>query len=180
MQTVIVQKGKNNFRPEDSGLPFCVRPVERLSIVYRFHPSCLYDIRPDRDWKDWNKLAGLSFHAFPKNKDNLIIAWRSRPERQQIELAFFANKDGDFTVGEGRLFVDPLRTGQAVINRQSGRDWTIMIGEEIAESYRTRKEFKGYGSRITPWFGGANNSPGPYGGAAPQEMSLAYTMIVRK
>lgn len=176
MKEYTVEAGEQNFKPNESILPFFA--PKGFDVLAVFDSSAWYsldDWEGDRDWYDWNKLSGLTNYLSQNNKQTAMFAWRPDSTAYLIQVAAYTNdKRGGFTPGPvervpcGKLFIGKVNW--------SSRIARYTYGEHAVDHNVTRPWI----SRHTgTWIGGANNAAGPYGGAAHKEMKLSVEMRVR-
>jgi len=172
-----ILQGQRDFKPSPLPELFLGRGDSRFSGVAFFDNSCIYDWGTDRDQKDYNKLAGVSLRlAAPKNHSAVIVAWRPLPATNQIEVApYFNYESGKFFIGQQTLKLNPNQKFSFHIS-QKGPLWSIVLFNEDSHDLVTASFSYSFISKqqwsIDPWFGGANNELGDYGGVASQDMTL--------
>jgi len=156
MKTYTIKQGKHS-----SGLRF--RPhfgKREFSIDVRFGQNTEIAVGGP-DWKDWNKLFGLSFLAHQHN--SVRIGWRSNPGNWNtpIELApYFYVRGKRITMGPV-ISVDP---GELVCidGWEDERGWSFFFfvrGLLVPVFTDIRPRHACFGYYLWPWFGG--NCPAP-------------------
>ena len=169
-----LKKGKNNWRPWGIPWPLFLPMMKGIKYTVRFDKSCWYNWLPDTDHYDINKGGGFTEMFSLNNANSYLWGWNSDETEQGVfniyayynapDTSFKFEKIGKVKAGED-FDVQVLTSGKIVILTQE------------AEAFHQFEEpgFK-VARMITEWFGGANNSPGPYGGSASQDME----MVIKK
>jgi len=172
MTTYTIKPGQWNFRPLESWRPRFV--VRGFSGWAKFDESAWFDWEGDRDARDWNKLKGLTRYIGANNHHSAIIAWRPAEERGVFEVAAYTNYPGArWIVGE----LVKAKAGEKV-------HFEAVIYKRKVQ-YKIQSSLTGHDFRrctimreIGTSIGGANNSPGEYGGKATQEMKIEVEMKI--
>lgn len=142
----------------------------------------------DNDWNDWKKIGGISLvnwknpqNVVVKNRDAIMLAWRWNPTISVHEFAVYVNEKGGRVVYEEPHQVLRTIAGTSVSmevtkNDKSSYNARLYVTSKGPDSVNrkiieTRQEFCIY-SLINPWYGGANNAPGRWGGRAPKDMEM--------
>lgn len=157
-----------------------VIPDKSMQFNYQYNNGVV-----DEDWRDWKKIGGLSFadwrnliNLFRKDKDSVILAWRWNVEIKKHEFAIYENRNNHNIPYESPsqiLRIDADEKAVLEIHK-SGNDFKCYLFENeqtyldvnpIVITPRFKATMFSY---INLWYGGKNNSKGPYGGSAPQNM----------
>lgn len=156
----------------------------------------------DADWRDWKKVSGISLvnwknpqNIFVKNNDSIMLGWRWNPELHLFEFCLYVNEKGKnipYERADQILRVKPSVKNVDGVMQPTGQFPQIVFEIETINSktygvklysleenkkginrivVKTRQRFNLY-SRVNPWYGGANNAPGPWGGKAPRDMRM--------
>lgn len=172
MTTYTIKPGQWNFRPLEPIRPrFVTKGFFGWAV---FDESAWFDWGDDRDILDWNKLKGLTSYFSPNNRHSAMIAWRPSPEMNLFEITGYTNYPGKKAQHSGlkslKAFAGEEIFFTCTINAFSVY-YRIECGErqvEIEHKFWKRWIYREVGTSI----GGANNSPGPYGGKATQNMKI--------
>ena len=187
-----IKKGQTDWRPRDrfrllagfDSLTWTVTPNKSMQFNY---VDPITD-KLDPDAFDWKKIGGISlvnwrnpWNAIMKDRDSIMMAWRWNPTLSVHEFAVYVNEAGDNIAYEnaGQLLRTIAGTRISMqITRQTHRNYRAALyvdsqGPKSVNAFEieTRQRFGLY-SLIGPWYGGKNNAPGPWGGAAPQDMTI--------
>lgn len=152
-------------------------PNDSFNFDYKYN----FGESVDEDWKDWKKVSGISFvnwknlrNILSKNQDSVMLAWRYNVNLKIREYIIYENKDGKNYPREEILQI--LRTnGPVYFNIIPDKDvFKCYLHEgnrNTVNSINIIPRFKPtFYSYINLWYGGSNNSIGPWGGTAPQDM----------
>lgn len=175
MQQYTIKKGQKNFRPYE--LPYPYWKPSGFEVQFKFHPGgwcSLADWDFDRDWYDWQKLAGLTRFFSANNKQSAMYAFRFGEEEETYELAAYLND----SAGQ-RIVSNPIviRTGVyaqgfcSFENENHVRFWARQEDESylnFQHGFRRPKLMR----RVGTYPGGRNNSEGPHGGRAVKAMQI--------
>lgn len=179
MKQYTILPGRQNFAPAEPVWPR-LGPGFRFRAV--FHHSCYWswaDWGYDRDWYDWNKLAGLTWFFTPNNHTSALVAWRPGNVKGKIQVAPYVNYPGAaWTVGD-TLTVDtgadenaPELLGNVYVGRR-GIIYRLWYGDEsLKQEIPFKRPWPWISRQVGTWIGGGNDKEGPYGGEATQEMKL--------
>ena len=176
MKKYTIRPGQTNWRPYENPLPRLW--VKGFEVRFRFAPSCWWsqeDWQYDLDREDWNKLKGLTWYFSPNNKSSAMIAWRPAIEENIFEVTAYTNPErGRFQVTGTPVLIKAGEDGWA--RCQLGKrevDYTITtpMGENDYKHFWTRPA-PGVWREVGTYQGGANNEPGPFGGATTQYMEM--------
>lgn len=163
-------------------------PTDSMIFNYEYRDPEYGVLRTDEDWKDWKKIGGISLanwrnlrNIFQKNRDAIMLAWRWNVELEVHECCLYVNEKGRNVPYEGLNILRMHDNEPPVIfeidrlNKREYACWLYRMGQNRKHVnriiVRARDRFNLY-SWINPWYGGANNSPGPWGGAAPKDMGM--------
>lgn len=175
-----VKAGEHAFRPWPIIL-YRHRQLDTITYHVMFDESCLYDMKGDLDQLDWSKGAGFSLNWRRNDKDALMWAWRNpTPESEYLDLTVYYHRNYERFWGyEGEdvlLKAKPFQPIRIDFIRQGDKQWKVDFynpQEEWNSSALVKLNSNPSTSRrINPWFGGANNAPGPFGGVAPNDMII--------
>ena len=184
-----IRKGEKNFTPSEPWLPGLAKGFE---FWVAFHHSCYFswaDREFDGDWKDVMKLRMLTLAYTPNNHLSYGAGFMPANGFGYILTTPYTNYPGtDFqtrredsvkvkTVGtlpEAQLEAGSMAYGRVTRNSRKVFYHFECGNEELNVSHDFRlKWWQPWISRLTgTWAGGANNSPGRYGGEASQDMKL--------
>ncbi len=175
-----VKEGRQAFRPWPLHI-YRHRETDSIRYQVMFDESCLYDMKGDLDQLDWSKGAGFALDWRRNDKDALMWAWRNpHPESEYLDLTVYYHRDYDRFWGyQGEdvlLKAKPFHPLRIDFIRRGDRQWQVYFynqtenttGSAIVELRKNPL----FSRRINPWFGGADNAEGPYGGAAPNDMII--------
>lgn len=175
-----VEAGDHAFRPWPIHL-YNHRGMDSITYQVMFDSSCLYDMKGDLDQLDWSKGAGFSLDWRRNDKDALMWAWRNpHPESEYLDLTVYYHRDYDrFWGHKGEdvlLKAKPFQPLQIDFIRQNDTSWRVDFNNYAertsASALVQLRKNPMFSRRINPWFGGADNAPGPYGGVAPNDMII--------
>ena len=200
MQIYTIKKGRTDWRPRDPFRIFC--NFEELiwemipDTSMQFHYADPITTNIDRDWKDWKKIGGISLadpfvnliNLFVKSRDSIQLGWRWNVDLQVHEFAVYVNEKGKFKAYESPLQVLRCEAGTRVgmrIRREGKRIYyvalyLIQLGPDSVNEFKikARKHFNLF-SYSGIWYGGKNNSSGPWGGKAPKDMRIQLSFSKR-
>lgn len=134
----------------------------------------------DRDYFDWNKGPGITRATNANNKTSVMIGWRSSGVIQDAweVCVYFNNPDGSFNQSKPLVLEYPgvaelhLHWEKNKIKYSLVTNSNVLNGGRVDGEYKMRRPRLGY-RWVGTWIGGANNSPGPYGGKAHKRMEMA-------
>lgn len=190
-KTYKIDKGRKNFKPSESFFPFRATDKE-VSLGLSFDSSAYFspvtyyydNNRLDRDYFDWHKGPGVtSFGIKPNNRNAFFLAWRPSPVKAfSWQVCVYVN-DNDkgwtaspyVTVNVGEVVEANLMLGKTRIGFHIKDPDEIHI-QQLAE---WKRPFLQCYRHAGTWIGGANNSEGPFGDEAVQDMVI-YTKTVIK
>lgn len=192
-----ISKGEQWWKPMDI-IPCLFGKFDEITITFTPNETMEFDYvdpetgQRDEDWKDWKKVfGGISLinlfnwiNLFRRNRDAIMLGWRWNPttDLPHHEATIYIN-DGGSMNNYGLLKV--VRGTSISMTIKKVRKWQFHIylyltsqGIESVEpvEYRSRFDPSLY-VRINGWYGGANNSKGPWGGAAPKDMEMEVEVI---
>ncbi len=183
-QQYYIIKGKQNFSPKESILPRT--NVKGFTLTATLDSSCYYSQQDwtydlDRDRFDWNKLKGLSRYWTANNHTAAMFAWRPDTLPYHFQIAAYTNypkteiQVGEpITVAAGQSF-----SARCDLERYTAKYLIEVDSNKVFTAHSFRKKI-GWAREVGTYFGGANNSPGPYGGKAPQNMVMhIYFSIIK-
>lgn len=175
-------------------IPIPVRSIRTVVIEFCFDQESKYDYTLDdgtfdQDWHDWNKLGGLTFNLWFRNKDAALGGWRYNPESEFFEVCAYLNdKRGNYPDKSKIVRYSAGERGKIEITRK-GREYVFTffryedkkapwIPLERQATLKVRKNFW-FAYRSELWFGGANNSPGPFGGVYHSDVCLDWSLKIK-
>lgn len=199
MQKYQIKKNRSDWRPRD---PFKIfTDFDTVTFSCIAHESMRFDYvdpktgKVDQDWRDWKKIGGVSFagwrdwlNIFLHDRDAVHFTNRWNVDLKVMEYAVYVNEGGDWFV-----FEKPYQVLRTIF----GTKVSMQIKKIDLEKYEARLyvDSKGPGS-VNPfliyprrrfpvyalsgaWYGGKNNSPGPYGGRAPKDMTMQKSVEIK-
>lgn len=181
----LVKEGYHSYIP-GVGITFHRnRQLSKLEYSVVFDESSEYDWQGDLDQLDWNKGGGITFDWKRNDRDNIMWAWRYNADSSRYEFTVYVDWKYQNRTGFGntKSKVDDVlmvaNSGDIVdidFIRQSGKKWYVTfknMTQELETSGVVEVRVNPrWSRRIGPWFGGANNSPGRFGGVASQDMIM--------
>lgn len=166
-------------------IPIPIFLVRKVTIDFEFLEETKYNWGDDRDQEDWNKLGGLVFNLWPRNKDAVLVGWRYSPKSGFFDVLSYVNENnGNYPQSQYIVQYEAKERGRIEITRK-GNDYTYKFfreyGFDLSEleqiTVKTRKRFCFvYLSKLH--FGGANNSEGLFGGKTDKELCLNYSIKI--
>ena len=188
-----IEQGNKDWRPIDGKQIMCVCPFKvgvkpDNSMIFNYVDNGVVD----PDWADWKKIKGASMAGYwPPSKlanlvintqDAIMLTWRWNIKLNCFEFCLYTHVNGSTIKYEraDQLIRVPYRE-----DNNYGWSWlevvpagrkfySYLTGPDGIRGARMLTEFsftpKLY-STIGMYYGGANNSPGKWGGAAPKDMS---------
>lgn len=165
-----VKKGNQNFKPNESLWP--VMNPKGFKLDAMIDSSCWYSLEDwnnDRDWFDYNKLKGITNYFTANNHTSALIAWRPHTEPYKFQIAAYTNypKSG-WTIGKPvTVAANTIFSCEADLTKKKV---TYSIQGQTTEHAFAKRIWMA--RRTGTWMGGANNSDGPYGGAASKDMKM--------
>lgn len=185
MKEYTIKPGRSNFRPMECILPRLANGFEFEAML---RPSCWWspeDWQGDRDRNDWNKLTGMTGAFGRNNARAALIAFRPADRPNTFLLTGYTNdKRTGWTFGNPAggieaiaVEADRLITGSGKLGGFAERspyvEYRIQCGQELfITEHPFDPAWHGWYRQTGTSIGGANNSPGPFGGFATQHMSL--------
>lgn len=157
-----VNKGAHDFRPMDGNIfPHKARGYE---WTVKFDKSCYYNWLPDADQYDANKGGGVT-KAFTSNTDHTVLwGWRPSIYKDGMEVFCYINMEGH-TILHSTLVTIPFDSTYKIRIEPVNGVWYY-------NGHNTNVPVTKWIRRTGLWFGGNNNSPGPWGGVAPHKMFI--------
>lgn len=186
-----VNEGNQNFKPLDPFIPFGAM-LHYFKLDMHLYPSAYWstdewsytdvggDMQLDRDYFDWNKGPGITRATNANNKTSVMIGWRPSGVIQDAweVCVYFNNPDGSFNQSKPLVLEYPgvaelhLHWEKNKIKYSLVTNSNVLNGGRVDGEYEMRRPRLGY-RWVGTWIGGANNSPGPYGGEAHKRMEMA-------
>lgn len=184
-----IKKGKKNFRPLEPWRPHWNVRGFKFEII--FDESCWWDLEKDyqgdKDYFDWHKLCGVTAAFGRNNYRTAYIAFKPAQGQENTMLltGYTNDKKGDWEYGNEAIKAIPVQCGVKAYG-----DAYFMTHSELGHQMVSYEiNVQGENEQLIckhdfdfPWhgffrqtgtsFGGANNSPGPYGDRAIQDMKL--------
>jgi hypothetical protein len=185
MKLYTIEEGKRDWCPRDVPKIFRSSQVAGAIVDFRLMPDCYYKWEGDRDQADVNKifgLKGLGWGNWPLDQDNIQVGWAPNEQLEGFfNIFLYVNYEKGVKFIEHMLTVKARDHVRVTYNRASPTEWAVRFHNldgilngitapgMIFTSYR-----KSFPIILTTgtWFGGANNSEGPYGGVTSQFMSM--------
>lgn len=176
-----IRAGQQNFKPLESPLP---KWGKMVTIDAELDSSCFYSWRDwsfDRDWWDWNKLKGVTSFFGANNKTSAMVGWRPANIKGFMLTPYVNDKKGKahYADGSDAFFIEVNQPFRVTIELQKNKAVYTFTAGDKAKTYtisQWRRPWHGIYREVGTWIGGANNEPGPYGGAATQDMKLLARM----
>lgn len=189
MKKYTIRKGDTNFKPYDNFLPR-IRPLGFV-VEFKFDPSAWWSPESwdnDADYNDELKLKGLTDFWSANDNHSAMVSWRPVADQPNTwRVSPYLNYPGTTrTIGEP-LIVRGNDSGKFVVTFKE--DGTVhYIGTVTSSTGVTkglpRQVFPFQRTRVMrevgTWFGGANNSAGPYGGKAHKDMTVFIDFSITK
>lgn len=183
-QTYHIKEGKTDFRPREPFWPHWAVGFEFEAV---FHPSCWFsseDVGGDDDRDDWLKLTGMTAFFSWNDHNAGMFAFRPTDAEGVMAVTGYTNdRKGNRTVGRKSILFKEVEVGQRFYGKgMLNATWPIAADSidyfldtpagTWSASHRFDMPFLPLYRQIGTYWGGFNNSPGPYGGAAPWDASL--------
>ena len=201
LKTYTCKPGDHNFLPNKIPALFNLNGSfgmpRRLAWCFEVNETLWYDwsytdptdgvVKKDGDWGDFWKVVGASKGILsPMNAEAVMLAMHpwGTVEDKKFKFTVYRNFDGgkwDNAELEARSFI--LSLAEMV-----GKQWIFELSKGSDKSKLRAYLYEngkapiisqtdipctwGSGKEIFLWFGGENNSPGPYGGVASQNMVI--------
>lgn len=194
-----VKKGESLYLPTQfkiygkfNRFTWVTKPNADMAFDYLYDRDS--ETKLDGDWADWKKVGGISLvnwrnigNIWDKNNDAIMLGWRYNVELETFEYGVYVNENRGMLVFDGEnemLQTNNLNRGVVFsIVRVSGRQYHVTLKFEDEGNFSAKlftitslQNFNWY-SYINPWYGGANNSSGPWGGAAPQDQKIQIDFL---
>lgn len=177
-----IKAGKQNFKPREPIFPRCAKGFEIKALLDK---SCWWsseDWQGDRDRQDWNKLAGITSAFSANNKRSAMIAWRPADVENTFLLTAYTNdRAGGFEAGMSGMSAIAVKAGERFraqcyiaeeLFRHEAEYKIFTTSGELWCNHRFDAPWLPLYRQVGTWMGGADNSPGPFGGAASKDMSI--------
>jgi hypothetical protein len=183
MVTYSIHPGQTNFRPLENPLPRF--KVKGFTFSAKFLPGgwcSKEEWEGDADWFDWQKLKGITKFGSANNKQTAFIAFRFGVKPETYEITAYTNDSKAGWVVSKDIII--IETGEVIAgscdfkDNQAVYDIKSEGGEFLKESH-TLKNFC-IGREVGTFAGGANNSPGPFGGVAFKKMQIEIDFNILK
>lgn len=169
-----IKEGQKDWSPMEFPWPYFPKAGSQWIIDVEFTESCWYNWLPDMDQHDWNKIGGVTNMFSLNNVDSALIGWRPIPEQvNRFELVPYFNIGSSFVIGNDAYEIEAGDRARSTIIYLGNKVFSIQIGYAPAHSEQLKRFW--IGRRIGMNMGGANNSEGPYGGEASQDMEMYVT-----
>lgn len=154
----VVEKGKNDFTPNNSIIPFCPKEVY---FKYYLFEDCWYNSLGE-DNEDFNKIGGVwEFLKFKKNYNALMNGWKPKLDQYgYFKIVPYENRLGKFLPNEDktiiRKFEEPVEG--KIVPKKDGAEIYLLIDGKFELWYKSN--LKGFlWSYIDSWFGGTSKAP---------------------
>ena len=188
-------------------LVWVIEPTWTMQFDYEYRKG--EEVLRDNDWQDWKKAGGISLvnwrnvrNIWDKNNDSIQCGWRWNPDLRVMEFCLYVNEDGKnipYDRADQLVRVPPKIEEVDGVMQPTGRfELVVFEIEKLASDkygcwlhgvnepreklnriiVNTRNKFNLY-SRINLYYGGRNNSKGPWGGKAPRDMNM-FVDFLRK
>lgn len=168
-----IKAGQKDWSPMEIPWPYFPKRGSQWMFDIEFTESCWYDWRPDMDQHDINKIGGVTNMFSLNNVDSALLGWRpSLMARNLFEIFPYFNVGSSIVVGDPTI-VGAGAITRAVITYLGRKEFSIQIEDMEPENHKLERFW--VGRRVGMNMGGANNSPGPYGGVASQDMEMYVT-----
>ena len=185
MKTYHIKKGRTAFRPMASLFPALV--YSGFSFTAEFDSSCWFsaaEVGGDKDRADWLKLTGITAAFSLNNQRSALIAWRPTDVPDTFAItAYTNNKLGGWKIGGPGFKIATVKAGEQFSGRVLFWHDPITLRPTVDYYIHTPsgtftathdfdKPWHCLYREIGPWWGGANDQPGGYGGTAPKDATL--------
>ena len=174
MKTYSIKAGQTNFRPFEPIWP--IWKPGGFEIAGRFLPGgwcSLEDWDNDKDWYDWQKLGGITNFFSGNATQTAMFAFAFNEAVETYKITPYTNpKRGRWVAGQA-MIVDANETFALSCTFNKNTVYYNMTSEGN-KSPQQSHELKRFwlGRRVGTYAGGANNSPGPFGGKTAKDMSI--------
>lgn len=168
---ITIKKGRHRSGLNLLGFfPMLVNRIKIITINFVFDPLTVYDLN-GIDQQDWNKLGGIVFNPFKRNKDAILGGWRYNPATQLFDVTAYQNdeyaQNSGYGQGQALAHYKTLEKGRIEIRRDGNdyyyrffklidNEWKELQAIEIKKT--TRKRFR-FAFRSGVWFGGNQKAP---------------------
>ena len=175
MTEYTIAPGQSNFRPLENPAPIFMPSGFR--VAFKFDPSCWYSLEDwegDIDWYDINKLKGLTYFFSANNRCSALIGWRPAKAENTFEVMPYTNdRKGRFQFSPGILvYAGEMVYAESYIGPNHVEYRLKYYGVETSYKHDFNRPWLRVFREVGTSIGGANNSPGKYGGYATQDMKL--------
>lgn len=174
-----IKAGDKDWCPKEFPKLWYVRRGGKFVFEFSFDESCAYDWKGDQDQKDWNKIGGLTRKLLKRHDNSIMAAWRYNQAKDKVEITIYSHVDGKRKVGdkhgEVMLNVDYGEIGRVIFEvtghviLASVKNENNTITRKVSHRFPRRWR---WAWRLGSWFGGEDNSPGPYGGVPDHDMKM--------
>ncbi len=183
MKQYSIKKGRTAFRPIAPLLPALVYTGFEFTAV--LDKSCWFsaeDVGGDKDRADWLKLTGITAAFSLNNRRSALIAFRPTDVPDVFAITAYTNdRKGGRQIGGPGFKIATVKAGEQFSGRVRFEQYPFTDAVEyyidtpdgtFTATHDFERPWHNLYREITPWWGGANNSPGNYGGAAPKNARL--------
>src|SRR6056297_167372 len=183
MKTYAVNKGKTVFKPRACLLPALVYTGFEFTAV--LDKSCWFsaqDVGDDKDRADWLKLTGITAAFSLNNRRSALIAFRPTDVPNVFAVTAYTNdRKGGRQIGGTGFKIATVKAGEQFSGRVRFEQYLFTDAVEyyidtpggtFTATHDLQRPWHCLYREISPWWGGADNSPGSYGGAAPKDATL--------
>ena len=174
--TYKIKAGQSNFNPIENPLPRF--GVDGFEMAIRFDRSAWWspeDWQGDKDRNDWNKGKGVTWYLSWNDCSSAMIAWRPSGEKYVFDLMPYTNPGcGKWitTRNPVQVYAGEVAYARAITNRREVYYEIDYFGNITEYKHEWRRPWPWIAREVGTSVGGANNSPGPYGGKASQDMKI--------
>ena len=181
-------------------IPMRVSRIKEIIIDFEFIeneselPWINEDGTTDQDIRDMNKLGGIVFHPWKRSRDSILAGFNFNLDSRSWGVSPYSNNPNypngykigytgkeivsrHFNKEQGQVRMKPLSDGKSFEYNLYKKGKKINSVEII---HVMRKKFW-FCWLSDLWFGGANNSPGPWGGTPGKKFCMWHSVkIVKK
>jgi len=183
MKQYSIKKGRTAFRPMASLFPALVYTGFEFTAV--LDSSCWFsaeNVGGDKDRDDWLKLTGITAAFSLNNRRSALIAFRPTDVPDVFAITAYTNdKKGGRQIGGQGFKIATVKAGEQFSGHVRFEQYLFTDAVEyyidtptgtFTATHDFERPWYCLYREITPWWGGANNEPGSYGGAAPKDATL--------
>lgn len=183
MKTYSIKRGYTAFRPIACPLPALT--CSGFSFTAILDSSCWFsadEVGSDKDRADWLKLTGITAAFSLNNRRSALIAWRPTDVPDTFAITAYTNDSkGSWKIGGPGFKIATVKAGEQFSGRVRFEQYLFTDAVEyyidtlsgtFTATHDFDKPWHCLYREIGPWWGGANNEPGDYGGAAPKDATL--------